>query len=478
MKKTKHRIANLKITEFSKEGEGRGRWDREDHPSIAVDVPFAIPGDEVQVNLIKKKKGRHKGQVLEWKQLSNDRIVPLCQHFGSCGGCQWQMLAYEQQLRLKEEWIRSYLKPYLHEQVTWHPILPCLPPWNYRNKMELSFSCDSSGKRYLGLIMAGTRGHVFQMQECHLAQNWMLDAVHAATHWWTESGLSAYHARKNQGSLRTLILRGGERSGDRLVMLTVSGRPEDALNQAQIRQFVSLLRQATEPSSTEAKLSIFLRIQQVAKGRPTQFYEMLLYGPDHIRETIYLESIEKQSEPLHFRISPSAFFQPNTRQAEKLYSRAIQLTQILPAAIVYDLYCGIGTLGICMAGQAKEVIGIEISREAVVDARENIKLNALSHVSIHAGDVGKVLQQLAEEKKISPDVVMVDPPRTGLDARALQCLLDLKAPRLTYLSCNPKTQAENLEVLIHQGGYRLTDVQPVDPFPQTVHVENIAILTL
>jgi 23S rRNA (uracil1939-C5)-methyltransferase len=306
---------------------------------------------------------------------------------------------------------------------------------------------------------------------------WIIDAVKATSQWWADSGLDAYHLGSDKGSLRTLTLREGQRTGDRMVMLTVSGNPEYALNQKQIQSLVETLRQAIEPSGTDQKLSVFLRIQQIAKGQKTQFYEMQLYGPDHIREILYIDSAQNERYPLHFRISPSAFFQPNTRQAEQLYSRALQLTQAPAGGVVYDLYCGTGTLGICMAKQAKEVIGIELSPESALDARENVKANHLSNVSIRTGDVGQLLPLLLEDKRLHPDVVMVDPPRSGLDPRALNHLLAIKAPQITYISCNPATQAANIEVLT-QGGYRIRAVQPIDQFHQTVHVENIVVLTL
>jgi 23S rRNA (uracil1939-C5)-methyltransferase len=356
-------------------------------------------------------------------------------------------------------------------------MIPCLPPWQYRNKMELSFSRDKAGRRYLGLILYGTRGHVFQMQECHLIHEWAIDAVNAVSKWWEESGLDAYFPAGDKGSLRTLTLREGMRTGDRLVMLTVSGNPEYALNQRQIHDFVLALRQAVEPPLHEQKLSIFIRIQQIAKGRKTQFYEMHLYGPDHIREVLHIETAHQEHHELQFRISPSAFFQPNTRQAEQLYSRAIQLSGAPSGGIVYDLYCGTGTLGICMAKTAKKVVGIELSPESALDARENAKHNQLSNITIHTGDVGHLLPPLLEDKDLQPDIVMVDPPRAGLDPRALQRILAMRSPLLTYVSCNPATQSANLEVLI-KGGYRLKVIQPVDQFPQTIHVENIAVLSL
>jgi 23S rRNA (uracil1939-C5)-methyltransferase len=471
------RIVQVKIEELSKEGLGKGVWHSQEGLPQVVEVPFSMPGDEVQVHLLKQKEGIYQSQPLKWLHFSENRVAPRCLHFGHCGGCRWQHLAYEEQLKQKEIWILRYLQPFLQPDTSWYSIIPSLPPWQYRNKMELTFSSDKAGHRYLGLILYGTRGHVFQMQECHLIQNWAVVAVKAVSQWWSDSELDAYHLRSDKGSLRTLTLREGQRTGDRMVMLTVSGNPQYALNHKQIEHFVTILRQAIEPALPDQKLSIFLRIQQITKGRPTQFYEMLLYGPDHIREVLHIETAPNQRHSLNFRISPSAFFQPNTRQAEQLYSRAIQLTQAPMGGIIYDLYCGTGTLGICMAKNAKEVIGVELSPESALDARENVKHNHLSNVSIHTGDVGHLLPTLLQDKQLYPNIVMVDPPRAGLDSRALRHLLEIKAPLLTYISCNPATQAANLGVLTKEG-YRLRAVQPIDQFPQTVHVENIVVLAL
>lgn len=470
------RIAQLKITEFTREGLGRGVWSPNESASpCKVDVPFTVPGDEVYVNLLKKKRGAYAAKLVEVTQFSENRIAPRCIHFGKCGGCRWQQIPYEEQLKQKETWIHNYLKPYLDESSVLYPIIPCDPPWHYRNKMELTFSNDKSGEYYLGLILYGTRGHVFQMQECHLAKEWVIDAVHAVTQWWKESKLLAYFSGADKGSLRTLILRDGMRSGDRMVMLTVSGNPDYAISQKQLNLLIEALKDSIEPTDPDAKLSIFLRIQQIAKGKQTQFFEMLLYGPDHIRETLHIQATDQDAYSLQFQISPSAFFQPNTRQAEILYSKVIQLTQAPRNALVYDLYCGTATLGICLAKQVKEVIGIELSPESSLDARENIKRNQISNVSVLTGDVGHLLPTLLERDQKGPDVVLVDPPRSGLDPRAIKHLLEIKAPLLTYISCNPATQAANLESLI-QGGYRIKAVQPVDQFPQTAHVENIVVL--
>lgn len=470
------RLALLKITDFAKTGHGSSRWVQPDGLEVEVEIPFSAAGDEALVEIQKKQKRLYQGKVIKWEKLSEDRTNPLCQHFGQCGGCRWQHLNYHKQLQQKETWIHQSLEPYLAPDVIRYPIIPCSPPWNYRNKMEFSFSSDKAGKRFLGLMLYGTNGHVLQLKECYLTNPWVLETVHCVSKWWESSGLQAYHGRKNTGSLRTLTVREGQRTGDRLVMLTVSGNPDYALSRHHLETLTSSLIAAIEPQSLEKKLSIFLRIQQITKGKPTQFYEMLLYGPSHLRENIDLNWGNGKSDFLQFLISPTAFFQPNTIQAEKLYSRAIELTEPSIDDCVYDLYCGTGTLGICIAKKVKEIVGIELASQSVLDARENAKKNNLANITIHQGDVAQVLTRIQEGSLTKPNVVMVDPPRAGLSPDAIEQILSIKASKLTYISCNPFSQAANLKDLI-QGGYRLKAIQPVDQFPHTVHVENIAILT-
>ena len=467
------RIVQVKIDQLTNEGLGSGELVTVSGEKSLVAVPFTMPGDEAWVSLEKKKKGVRQGKALEWLHLSEERTQPRCKHFGACGGCRMQHVPYERQLSLKEQSVKRYLQPYLHETTLWQPIIPSHKPYGYRNKMELSFSSDKAGNRYLGLILFGTRGHVFQMEECHLMNSWIVKAVEAVSAWWEASGLEAYHCFKNTGALRTLTLRNGEHTGDRMIVLTVSGNPDFALNSIQLKSFVSALREKIEIS--EEKLSIFLRIQQTVKGSPTQFYEMLLYGPDHIREILQIEEGAGNVHALNFRISPVAFFQPNSRGAETIYSKAIQMTPHVAGNIVYDLYCGTGTLGICMAKSARQVIGIELCPESVVDARENIKNNDMTNISIHEGDVGKLLPELLKNEQLKPSAIVVDPPRSGLDSSAIKHLIQANARVITYISCNPATQAANLEHLV-AAGYQIRAVQPIDQFPHTKHVENIVSL--
>lgn len=473
------RTVELEIVELTKKGNGIGYLEMPEGKRRTVEVPFAIPGDFVRAYLIRKRSGVFLGHLEEVLRPSKDRIEPRCVHFGVCGGCRWQQVSYEQQLQYKENSVRKTFAPLLSPSFQINPIVACDPPWHYRNKMEFSFSQDAAKKKFLGLVMDSGKGKVLNVTECHLVNPWFIEALKTVRAWWHESDLDAFHLNTNQGSLRNLTVREGKRSGDRLVMLTVSGNPDFALNKHHLQTFVAFLRDAIEPVEPSSHLSIFLRIQQTARGVSTNFYEMLLYGPDYIRETLSIQ-IDPNEPPfsLQFHVSPAAFFQPNTQQAEKLYSLALQMAKIPKDGVVYDLYCGTGTLGICAAKQAKQVMGIEISPESALDARTNAARNGLDNVTIISGAVRHVLPQIASEEKLPhPDMIMVDPPRPGLDPEAMKRVIDLKAPKILYISCNPITQAENVAEFINSG-YRIEAIQPVDQFPQTPHIENIVILEL
>jgi len=468
-------LVEILISDFSKDGHGCGSLTRPDGTIIPVEVPFSVPGDYVEVSLFKRRKGVMQSRLLKVITPSPDRIPARCEHFGDCGGCRWQHLSYEKQLKLKEEWILSCLKPYLQPSTLIHPIIPCDPPWNYRNKAELSFSTDKGMNRYLGFVLYNSRGKVFNLNECHLIPIWMNHVAHLVREWWISSGLDAYHGMKDTGSLRTLTLREGQRTQDKMVILTVSGNADFALKNENLKSFVAILKENLESKQPDSRLSIFLRIQQIAKGQRTNFYEMQLYGPDHISETMTYSANDQETHSFKFQISPTAFFQPNTGQAEKLYRRVVDMIKLTPDTIVYDLYCGTGTLGMFLASHVKEVHGIELSPESVIDAIENIKINGLNNVTIHQGDVAKILPVLLEEEQKKPDVVVVDPPRAGLDVKALFHIIAINAPQIVYVSCNPATQATNLKQLL-EAGYHVHAVQPVEQFPQTKHVENIVHL--
>lgn len=414
-----------------------------------VEIAHVIPGDRILFELTRKKRLPKKGRLLEILAPSSDRVEPRCAHARMCGGCCWQQMAYEAQLKQKEERVH---KAFSRQP---DPIVESPRLFGYRNKMEFTFSENRGGQRYLGLMIAQAEPYVFNLTECHLTSPWFAEVVGRVRAWWETSGVKAYYPPADTGALRYLTLREAVRTNQKMVILNVSGNPEFALTRPQLDSFIAAVGEG---------ISLFLRIHQTKKGKPTQFFEMHLAGPDHIVEELHLKE-----GSLSFKISPISFFQPNTLAAEKLYDTAIAM---LPrCATVFDLYCGTGTLGMAASRFAKQVVGIELSPEAVIDAQENLIRNQISNMTIHQGDVGQVLSELA----LRPDAVIVDPPRAGLDPLAMRHLKNLLPQTIIYISCNPLTQAENVAELI-QVGYRLKRLQPFDQFPHTYHIENIALL--
>lgn len=472
MRKRKNRFADIEIITFSKKGNGIGYFQPENSKEIKLEVPFTMPGDKVTVLIGQKKNDAYLGKLQEIIQKSTNRIEPRCVHFGVCGGCRFQEISYEMQKEIKHLAVLNFFKTLINQDVIVYPLIEADSPWNYRNKMEFTFSSDLKGLKYLGLIIDNSRGKVLNLTECHLTTPWFIETLNAVRTWWENSRLDAYYPPKNSGSLRTLTLRESRATGDRLVMLTVSGNPDYALHKDELHHFKETLEKVAHPNSRNATLSIFIRIQQTAKGMETNFYEMHLSGKDHIEEVLNIE-INGVIKQIAFDISPVAFFQPNSLQAEKLYSKALELAAISKNDVVYDLYCGTGTLGILAATEAKTVIGIEISEESSLDARTNAKKNKLENITIYTGDVSKILK---EKELPQADVVLVDPPRAGLEPKALEEIVKLNAKKLVYISCNPETQAENAAKL-KEFGYRLQAICPVDQFPQTAHIENIALFT-
>ena len=464
----------LSITELTSDGMGQGIIIKQDGSERKVRVPFTLPGDVVEVEVRRgKKRGTSLGIIKSFVEKSSNRVEPLCKHFASCGGCSFQHIAYADQLKMKEAHVRTLFgaagQEVEEKNVPFYPILPSESTWKYRNKMEYSFSQNAKGEKFLGLIMSQTRGWVFNLEECHLVDPWFADVCREVRAWWDTVPLEAYWHGTNKGALRTLTLRHGITSGDRMLILTVSGNPDYAIKKHDLDSFVALIQKVAK-LEPPAHLSIVLRIQQIAKGSPTQFYEMILSGPDFIREYVATGVGDKS---LEFQISPQAFFQPNTRTASKLYAKALELAGITAESVVYDLYCGIGVFGMIATHTAKEVIGIELSPESAYDAKTNSERLELKNFKIYEGDVGKVLQEKKDELP-HPDVVIVDPPRAGLDKAAISQVIGLAPKTIVYVSCNPATQVENIKVF-QESGYKIKAIQPVDQFPHTPHVENIVI---
>ncbi len=474
MKKSPYFQTSVVISKLSPKGFGVGFLRKtESSPLSKVLIPHAIPGDEVLADVGSKKQGAYAGKVLEIVKASSDRVGARCIHAGSCGGCSLQQMSYDKQLSYKENLIKELFASIFTGAVL--PIIGCKDIWNYRNKMEYTFSQDKEGSKFLGLIIAGSKGRVESLAECHLCPLWFIDVLKAVRNWWDQSSLLAYNGYRDTGSLRTLTLREGRSTGQKMAILTVSGVPEFGLKKADIGSFALEVKKAL-PDCLEGDLSIFLRVQQSIAGQVTQFYEMQLAGPAHILEEIEI-SLDSFIKKYRFKISPTAFFQPNTAQAEKIYSKALSMVEEKKRKRVLDLYAGTATLGMIFASFAEKVISIEINPYAVFDAEMNKEINAVENLQIYKGDVAQVLKALRSQDSSweRPDLVLVDPPRTGLSFEALSLIVELKPEEILYISCSPSTQARDC-ILFKEAGYEIVKIQPIDQFPHTIHVENIALL--
>ncbi len=489
---------------YDDRGYGIGHCSRSDGFTFTARMFATIDGENVSIQeVVKSKLGKGFRDALHVivEKKSAARVEARCLHFGTCGGCVWQHIDVSHQKNIKEDFVfrlfRESLK-HSHESVEFLPIIgagseeaPGMTSWAYRNKMEFSFSQDRSGKRFLGLYDRLGRG-VVSLQECHLVSPWMAKAVRVVMEWWeTQSPhLMAFRPRSGEGTLRTLTLREGLTSGDRMIILTVSSKPEFAPTKQDLHSFEDMMKthlmpEASGSGESQPHLSLVLRIHQAIPKMPTQIYEMILCGPDYIRETVQANVTHQKKVSLTFHISPQAFFQPNTGAFTSIYSQALLMAELSPTDTVYDLYCGTGTFGMFAAHQVHKVIAIELSKDAAYDAKTNSQRLGITNFHIHCGDVGSVLKNLQEEdgggeeesiRSEKNPVVIIDPPRSGLNAVAIDEILSLSPKKIVYVSCNPVNQVRDIEEILRREKYRLKTIRPIDQFPHTPHVENIAVL--
>jgi 23S rRNA (uracil1939-C5)-methyltransferase len=390
-------------------------------------------------------------QVLE---PSPERVDAPCSHYPACGGCRFQDLAYETQIAAKEAQVADALRRLGGvAEPPLEPILPAVERFHYRNKLEYSFTPGPEGA-ILGFHKAGRWDEVLDVERCWLTTdlgNAIREAVRA---WAREEDLPAYDQADGTGYLRHLVVREGRNTGQALVELVTA--PGERFERGYL---VEVLRRFPEVRS----------IHWAVNDTPAEVTNLpttLLWGED---------AIEEELLGLRFRVRPNAFLQTNTAMAEKLYELALDAAGLTGEETVYDLYCGIGTIGLVMAPRALTVWGVEVSEESVACALENAELNGIGNAAFFAGNVGQSLEEL-RDRAGPPDVVVVDPPRAGLAGKALKRVGEAAAPRLVYVSCNPTTLAGDAKQLAADYGYRLERARPVDMFPHTPHVETVALL--
>jgi 23S rRNA (uracil1939-C5)-methyltransferase len=426
------------------------------HDGFVVFVRGGVPGDDVRARVTKVKRGFAEGVVTEIVEPSTLRVDAPCRHFGVCGGCRFQDLAYDVQVAEKERQVRDALvRIGRFEDPPLEPIVPATSQFRYRNKLEYSFTTTDDGVD-LGFHRAGRWDEVIGVEECLLTTD-VGNAIRLAVRAWArEERLEAYDQSTGAGYLRHLVVREGRNTGQALVVLVTA--PGERFEPG---YFVDVVRRFPEVRSIHWAIND-------TPAEQTNLPTKLLWGE---------EAIEEQILGLRFRVRPSAFLQTNTEMAERLYELAREYAALRGSENVYDLYCGTGTIGLSLASGARYVWGLEISEEAVACAIENAELNGIENASFFAGNVGQTIEEL-HEKAGEPDLVVVDPPRAGLAGKALRRTGALAAPRIVYVSCNPTTLASDLQVLRDEYGYTLERCRPVDMFPHTPHVESVSALSL
>ncbi|WP_103067942.1 23S rRNA (uracil(1939)-C(5))-methyltransferase RlmD [Aquimarina sediminis] len=428
----------------------------------------AVPGDVVDIQTTKKRKAFYEGSATTFHKLSGKRVDPTCEHFGTCGGCKWQFMAYDHQLEYKQQEIVNNLtrlgKVELPEV---NSILGSEDQFFYRNKMEFSFSdsrwltldeikSDSQieNRNALGFHIPGMWDKILDINKCHLQEDPSNDIRNKVKLFATENGLSFYNARNQHGFLRTLMIRIAS-TGE--IMVLIQFFHEDIEKRTLLLDYIL----SEFPKITSLQYTIN------SKGNDTIYdQEVICYnGKDYI---------EEEMEGLRFRINAKSFYQTNSKQAYELYKVTRDFANLSGEELVYDLYTGTGTIAQFVSKNAKKVIGVEAVPEAIEDAKENARRNNIDNVEFYVGDMKKVFTKDFIQRHGQPEVVITDPPRDGMHKDVVGQLLNISPQKIVYVSCNSATQARDLALLDEM--YKVSKVQPVDMFPQTYHVENVVLL--
>ncbi len=453
-------IEKVRITDIGAEGNALARIDNQ-----VIFVPMLIPGDVVDIQVRTKRKKYLEGNVVRFHEYSADRIEPVCRHFGVCGGCKWQHLPYHLQLFYKEKQVRDNLTRIGKAELPpVSPIIGSSETYNYRNKLEYTFSDrrwltreeinsdnDFEKEDALGFHIPGLFDKVLDIRECHLQpepSNAIRDAVRRYAH---KKCLPFFNLRQQSGFLRNLIIR-NTRSGN-LMVIVVFFLDEKERREGLLDFLISEFPQIT---------SLFYIINSKRNDSLSDQTPILYKGDDHLTE---------EMNGLKFRIGPKSFYQTNTNQALNLYRVARDFAGLTGKEIVYDLYTGTGTIANFVASEAGKVIGIEYIEEAIKDAEINSRMNNIRNTSFFTGDIKNILSQQFIDENGVPDVIITDPPRAGMHEDVVKTILSVGPGRIVYISCNPATQARDILALSER--YKVTRVQPVDMFPHTHHVENV-----
>lgn len=459
-------LENITITGVAAEGKAIAKVD-----NLVIFVPYAVPGDVVDLQIRRKKHSYAEAEVIRFHQYADKRSQPFCPHFGVCGGCKWQCLPYEEQLRYKQQQIVDNLtrigKIELPEV---SPILGSRLTREYRNKLEFGFSNKkwltqeviNSGEKVevmdaVGFHIPGAFDKILDIDTCYLMDDINNRLRNGIRSYALEHGLEFFDLRAQHGLLRNMMIR---TSATEEIMLLIQFCIRTEEEQQQANEVLAYVHE-TFPEVTSLLWVNNLKCNDTIGDLEVHTYA----GTDFIYETM---------EDLRFKVGPKSFYQTNTEQAYELYKVARNFAGLTGNELVYDLYTGTGTIANFVAHQARQVIGIEYVPEAIEDAKVNAEINGLANTLFYAGDMKDILNREFIDRHGTPDIIITDPPRAGMHTDVIDTILFAAPRRIVYVSCNPATQARDLQLL--DGAYRVVAVQPVDMFPQTHHVENVVLL--
>lgn len=459
-------MEDVEITDVAAEGKSLVRIN-----NLVIFVPYCVPGDVVDLQIKKKRHSYCEAEVVRFKKLSEERVTPMCEHFGVCGGCKWQMLSYGKQLEAKQKQVHDQLERIGKVELPeFRPIMGSVKTSYYRNKLEfgccnkrwltreqVASGCKFDNMNGVGFHTSGAFDKVLPIEKC-----WLMDDLHNAIRnsirdYAFSSGMTFYDIREQHGLLRDIIIRNSN-TGEWMVIIQFHFDEEGDEERAKgmMKHLADTFPQITS-----------LMYLDNQKGNDTiGDQDVITYkGNDFIYETM---------EDLKFKVGPKSFYQTNTEQAYHLYCVAREFANLSGCELVYDLYTGTGTIANFVARKAQKVIGIEYVPEAIEDARINSEINGITNTLFFAGDMKDILNENFIAEHGRPDVIITDPPRAGMHSDVVKTILAAAPRRIVYVSCNPATQARDLQLL--DVDFKVMAVQPVDMFPHTPHVENVVLL--
>ena len=431
------------------EGEGIAKID-----NFTIFIPNAIKGEKIKILIVKVLSSHAFGKVLEIIKKSNKRVESDCDTYKRCGGCNLRHIEYEETLKMKQNALQSLVNKTLNKKVQVEETLGMQNPYFYRNKAQYPVGIDKDGKPQIG-VFANRTHEIIPIKKCFIQNEKSEELSKFVFNWIIKNNISIYDEKTRNGLVRHIVTKIGIKTNEIMCIIVINGDKIPKENEL-VKEILSNF-----PSVKTIVKNINTKNTNVIMGKEN----IDLYGDGYIEDIL---------GEYRFKISPLSFYQVNPIQAEKLYNIGVQAAKISKDDIVFDLYCGIGTISLFMSKYAKKVYGIEIVEEAVKDAKENALKNNVENTEFIAGDVEEVLDELINEKNIIPDIVMVDPPRKGLDNKSIDNIIKICPKKLVYISCNPATLVRDLSKL--EDVYEIQSIKPVDMFPFTSHVECVALM--